>query len=116
MTDNNPHAFEPVGIAREEDHIWELDNALLDVPGRPWAMTITDATTHMIVTSRVAKDLTPSAVSGFVAEACREFGAPDCLVVDNGREFMSKEFHELTSSLSINLKVCAVRLRRRRKL
>ncbi len=104
MKDKKSPAFEP-------DRIWQLDNALLDVPGRPWAMTITDATTREMVTSRVVKDLTPSAVSGFVAEACREFGAPDCLVVDNGREFMSKEFQELTGSLNINLKVCAVRIR-----
>lgn len=68
-------------------------------------MTITDATTRMIVTSRVATDLTPSTVSGFVAEARREFGVPDCLVVDNGREFMSKEFRELTHSLNIALQV-----------
>jgi hypothetical protein len=71
-------------------------------------MTITDAATRTIVTSRVAKDLTPSAVSGFVADACREF---ECLIVDGGRELRSNQFRKLTSSLNIILKVSVVRLR-----
>jgi transposase InsO family protein len=111
MKDTKLRAFKPVDIAREEDRIWQLDKSLLDVPGRPWAMTITDAATRVIVTSHVAKDLTPSAVSDFVAEACREFGVPDCLIVDGGKEFISTEFSELTSSLNIPLKVSSVRLR-----
>jgi transposase InsO family protein len=111
MKDTEFRAFKPVDIAHEGDRIWRVDNSLLDVPGRRWAMTITDAATRTIVTSRVAGDLTPSAVSSFVAEACREFGRPACLIVDSGREFMSNEFRELTSSLNINLKVSAVRLR-----
>jgi hypothetical protein len=114
VKDNKSHASEPFSVAHEEDRIWQLDSSLLDMPGRPWAMTITNAATRTIVTSRVAKDLTPSAVSGFVSEACREFGAPDCLIVDGGRVFMSREFKELTSSLNIFLGVKAAGLRRPR--
>lgn len=35
MKDNKSHAFESVSIAHAEDDIWQLNDAMLDAPGRP---------------------------------------------------------------------------------
>jgi putative transposase len=105
MKSRNLTQLEPIDTRLKSDRTWELDCGRLDVAGKPSILTATDVATRTLVASHIVAELTPAMLTGFLSKACQELGVPERLVVDNGRDFMSREFRELADSLGAPVEI-----------
>ena len=107
-----------VYLTREEqprNRVWELDHVMLDIEVaptrgkkllRPWATFAVDAGTRAICGLSISERPTAADVIACIKQGVRSDqslgpvnGAPDCMVWDNGKEFLSDAVSQVVSQL-----------------
>jgi hypothetical protein len=88
--------------AQRENQIWEVDVAILDVPGRPRVVTAVDLHSRLPTVAAVT-----SGAGGDIAAkldaACRPFGYPQEICIDGSFEFASPALKEWAEQHDVTL-------------
>jgi hypothetical protein len=82
-----------IRLAMRPNEVWEVDVAILDVPGRPFVVVAIDAHSRLATVAAVTSGTSDDIVAK-LDDACRPFGYLEEIQIDRSFEFTSPVFRE----------------------